>query len=227
MAAATQPTQQPTPASQLAAIQRRLEHWELTHLRALAAELQERLERTEHELSLARERTEHELLLARGRAMAAEDAAEMWRDQANELVDDLNALGREVGMTQSGELVTMPMDGLDIDAVHKALEPLRDAAQIVVDAAIRATTADNGYDVREGGGSMTGQIPPFRPPAPTKQPKTAVLWMPPGAGKSTHGQAVAALLGCTHVVDEWHWGQALEIGALHLTNASMQTGGAA
>lgn len=125
MATATQPTQQPADArQQLINIRKRLERWELTHLRALAAELQERLERTEHEL-----------LLARGHAMAAEDAAEMWRDQANELVDDLNALGHQVGLTQSGQLVTMPMPGVDIDAVH-ATRP--------------AAPADNGYDVREG-----------------------------------------------------------------------------
>jgi hypothetical protein len=40
----------------------------------------------------------------------------MWRDQANELADDLTALGRTVGLTQTGQLVTMP--GVDIDAVH-------------------------------------------------------------------------------------------------------------
>ena len=123
MAAATQPDA----AKQVANIQRRLERWELTHLRALAAELQERLERTEHEL-----------LLARGHAMAAEDAAEMWRDQVNELVNDLNALGREVGLTQSGRLVTMPMPGVDINAVH-------------VPRPVFGTDTDNGYDVREGG----------------------------------------------------------------------------
>jgi hypothetical protein len=125
MATATQPTNQTDAARHVANIQRRLERWELTHLRALAAELQERLERTEHEL-----------LQARGHAMAAEDAAEMWRDQANELVDDLNALGREVGLTQTGQLVAMP--GVDIDAVH--------APRPVI-----CPDLDNGYAVREGG----------------------------------------------------------------------------
>lgn len=52
-------------------------------------------------------------------------------------------------------------------------------------------------------------------------PKTAVLWMPPGAGKSTHAQAIAALLGCTHVVDEWTPGVPMQPGALHLTNAPL------
>jgi len=125
MATATQPTQQAADArQQLINIRKRLERWELTHLRALAAELQERLERTEHEL-----------LQARGHAMAAEDAAEMWRDQANELADDLTALGRTVGLTQTGHLVTMPMAGVDIDAVH---------------ATRTAAPVDNGYEVREG-----------------------------------------------------------------------------
>lgn len=50
---------------------------------------------------------------------------------------------------------------------------------------------------------------------------TAVLWMPQGSGKSTHAQAVAALLGCTHVVDEWSPGTAMQPGALHLTNAAL------
>lgn len=122
MAAATQP--QTTQASQLAAIQRRLDKWELTHLRALAADLAERLDRTEHEL-----------VMERRRAAAAEDAADMWRDQANELVDDLNALGRTVGLTQTGHLVTMPMPGVDIAHVHTRT----------------MASTDNGYAVREGG----------------------------------------------------------------------------
>lgn len=115
--AATQPTQQPADdRQQLINIRKRLERWELTHLRALCAELHERLERTEHEL-----------LRAQGRAMAAEDAADMWRDQVNELVDDLNALGRTVGLTQTGQLVTMPLpasegEGVDIDAVHTSAQ---------------------------------------------------------------------------------------------------------
>lgn len=50
---------------------------------------------------------------------------------------------------------------------------------------------------------------------------TAVLWMPQGSGKSTHAQAVAALLGCTHVVDEWSPGAAMQAGALHLSNAAL------
>lgn len=119
MAAATQPTQQPADArQQLINIRKRLERWELTHLRALAAELAQRLEQAEAERDDYRNRVED-----------AWEAADMWRDQVNELVDDLNAIGRDVGMTQSGQLVTMPVptsEGVDIDAVHRersALDP--------------------------------------------------------------------------------------------------------
>lgn len=109
--AATQPTQADA-RQQLINIRKRLEHWELTHLRALAAELAERLEQAEAERDDYRNRVE-----------AAWDAADMWRDQASKLVDDLRNMGREVGMTQTGQLVTMPTsDGVDIDAVHKAME---------------------------------------------------------------------------------------------------------
>lgn len=52
-------------------------------------------------------------------------------------------------------------------------------------------------------------------------PKTAVLWMPAGQGKSRHAQAIATLLGCEKIVDEWSPGDYLEDGALHLTNAQI------
>ena len=112
MAAATQPTRQTDAACTIANIRKRLERWELTHLRALCAELHERLERTEHELDMAR-----------SRVVAAEDAADMWRDQVDELVQDLNALGHDVGLTQTGQLVTMPAsEGVDIDAVQTSAQ---------------------------------------------------------------------------------------------------------
>lgn len=52
-------------------------------------------------------------------------------------------------------------------------------------------------------------------------PKTAVLWMPAGQGKSRHAQAIATLLGCEKIVGEWTPGDYLEEGALHLTNAQI------
>lgn len=119
-----QPTQQADAAKQVATIQRKLERWELIHLRALAASLHERLERTEAELAEARARIED-----------AWADADMWRDQAQNLIEDLQAAGREVGLTQTGQLVTMPMPGVDIDAVH---------------AARPSAPTDNGYAVREG-----------------------------------------------------------------------------
>lgn len=126
MAAATQPTQQADAARQVANIKRRLERWELTHLRALAASLHERLEQTEAALERAHAYTQ-----------AAWADADMWRDQAQNLIEDLQAAGREVGLTQSGQLVTMPMPDVGIDAVH-APRP------------VFSTDTDNGYAVREG-----------------------------------------------------------------------------
>lgn len=52
-------------------------------------------------------------------------------------------------------------------------------------------------------------------------PKTALLWMAAGQGKSRHAQAIATLLGCEKIVDEWTPGDCLEEGALHLTNAQI------
>lgn len=52
-------------------------------------------------------------------------------------------------------------------------------------------------------------------------PKTAILSLPQGYGKSTMGQALARWLGCSHVVDEWHPGLELDFGALHLTNMEL------
>lgn len=119
MATATQPTK-PTPASHMAAIQRRLDRWELTHLRALAASLHERVEQLEANLERAR-----------ADAASAWVEVDIWRDQTQGLIEELQQAGREVGMYQSGEQIPMPASpGVDIDAVHNT---------------------DNGYDVREGG----------------------------------------------------------------------------
>lgn len=52
-------------------------------------------------------------------------------------------------------------------------------------------------------------------------PKTAILSLPQGYGKTTMAHALARWLGCTCVFDEWHPGLELQQGALHLTNAQL------
>lgn len=71
-----------------AAIQRRLERWELAHLRSLAAQQAEQIEALER------------------RCAWAEDCAERWRDDALELHSGLSdASGGVPGLTMDGRLV--------------------------------------------------------------------------------------------------------------------------
>lgn len=74
----------------LDALRRRLEKWELEHLRRLAAELQERLERAEEEASRAWE------------------SAEFWQRNAMDLQEALLEEDFTIGLTQGGELVPIP-----------------------------------------------------------------------------------------------------------------------
>lgn len=79
-----------TPAT--SRIQRRLERWELEHLRAHAADLAERVERLEWEVS------------------NADAAADMWRDSHHRLsehLDDGTADARCMGLTRQGELLVV------------------------------------------------------------------------------------------------------------------------
>ena len=75
-----------TPAT--AAIQRRLERWELDHLRALAAAQAEQIETLQRQLSYA------------------EDLADSWRRDALDVQEDLAARhGGAPGLTIDGRLV--------------------------------------------------------------------------------------------------------------------------
>ena len=77
-----------TPAT--AAIQRRLERWELDHLRALVAEQAERIEQLEAQLRYA------------------EDAALSWRNDAIDMQRELaEQCGGRPGLTRSGRLVVV------------------------------------------------------------------------------------------------------------------------
>jgi len=74
----------------LAALKRRLEKWELDHLRQLTTELSERLERAEED------------------ALLANEYAESWRDSVFALQETLSDTGTQLGLTIDGDLVTLP-----------------------------------------------------------------------------------------------------------------------
>lgn len=74
----------------LAALKRRLEKWELEHLRQLTTELSERLERAEED------------------ALLANEYAESWRDSVFALQETLSDAGTQLGLTIDGALVTLP-----------------------------------------------------------------------------------------------------------------------
>lgn len=97
----TAPLQRPLRTEQRCEdLRKRLDRWELEHLRRLTAELAERLEAAEQRCEDLRERV-----------YRAEDAADMWRQDAERLADDLRAIGSDVGLTAAGELVTITAGG--------------------------------------------------------------------------------------------------------------------
>lgn len=78
-------------APDLAAIQRKLDRWELDHLRLLAAQQAEQIEELQR------------------RVAWAEDCAERWRDDALDLQSQLaDDTGGAPGLTMSGRLVVVP-----------------------------------------------------------------------------------------------------------------------
>ena len=56
--------------------------------------------------------------------------------------------------------------------------------------------------------------------------KTAILSLPQGLGKTTIAKALAPMLGCKAIVDEWSPDQPAVPGALHLTNVPLEGGAA-
>jgi len=78
----------------LAALRRKLERWELLHLRQYIEELRTLLEQAE------RERDE-----ALRQLSIADDCAERWRDDALRMIEQLDA---QPGLTMSGHLVALP-----------------------------------------------------------------------------------------------------------------------
>lgn len=99
----------------IAALKRKLERWELEHLRRAAAELAERLEVAEESARYERE------------------VAESWRENAFNLMETMMDDGQQIGLTKSGEVVVAPIQpktrlkALLIDTTLdqiQALEPL-------------------------------------------------------------------------------------------------------
>lgn len=76
----------------LNALRRKLEQWELSHLRQHCAELAERLEAAE------------------ARARDAEDWAEYWRENAFNLQQELMDGGFQIGLTKEGALIAIQPD---------------------------------------------------------------------------------------------------------------------
>lgn len=79
-----------------ARIQRRLERWELDHLRALAADLAERVEQLEQSLA------------------DAYDSAEFWRESHHRLevhLQDDTEDARCIGLTRQGDLLVVRTTG--------------------------------------------------------------------------------------------------------------------
>lgn len=93
-------TSQPSAQKTIAALRKRLERWELDHLRVLAA-------RQEEQLQAALERIE----ALESEASHAWRTAESWREDAMQLIKDLEEHGAQVGLTQGGQLVTMQQEG--------------------------------------------------------------------------------------------------------------------
>lgn len=80
----------PIPTSiSLACIQRKLDRWELNHLRQHAAELADRLEQAEQSLEVERA------------------SADAWRENCFELMQELQDNGETLGLTQSGVVGVM------------------------------------------------------------------------------------------------------------------------
>ena len=84
----------------IATLRRRLEKWELDHLRAHAADLHERLERCQCEL----ERTRDELY-------NASRVAEFWSEAHHELQNHLADRGEAIGLTTEGQLLVVKQAG--------------------------------------------------------------------------------------------------------------------
>lgn len=92
-------------------LQRKLERLELDHLRAHAAELAERLEGLEAQLTDAK-----------AQLVAADEAAEFWQQQAFSLQQAIDsehgASHRCVGLHKSGDLLVVRIESASVEELH-------------------------------------------------------------------------------------------------------------
>lgn len=89
-------TQKADATKTITALRKRLDRWELDHLRKHCANLAQRLDD-----ALGRIDT------LESEVRRAWDAADLWHAQTQELVADLQEAGKTVGLTTSGALVVM------------------------------------------------------------------------------------------------------------------------
>lgn len=91
---------QASAAKTITALRKRLERWELDHLRSLAASLAEQLEDAHNRIESLQSDLER-----------AWRNAEAWQEDAMLLVKQLEASGEQVGITQAGQLVVVQQQG--------------------------------------------------------------------------------------------------------------------
>lgn len=107
-------------------LRRRLERWELEHLRRHAAELADRLERAAAELEQAQDE-----------AQRAWHMAEHWREEALSLAHELMEAGAVVGITQDGQIGVVASGEATGDRALLAAPQLLDAAQAAAELLAR------------------------------------------------------------------------------------------
>ena len=207
-----QPTAPATPATTQAdttktlnALRKRLERWELNHLRQVAAELSERLDHAQERIdSLETE------------VSRAWDTAEGWRMDAMQLVSDLQDAGQEVGLTQNGALVAMPASAhpsaaAQLPTIGTRLSTEGGTLGAIIARADGTTygliVADAEHDVRGVWGEYPQDVPGAK--GPSGASNTAAMRV---AG-STIAQAVGALTIGGHA--DWHIPSRLEMLALY------------
>ena len=92
---------QTTPAdthrAAIAKLRKRLARWELQHLGQLAASLAEQLDAASARIKALE-----------GELESAWAAADSWREQTMEMVEEMEAEGQQIGLTQSGKLMVVP-----------------------------------------------------------------------------------------------------------------------
>ena len=189
----------------ITALRKRLDRWELNHLRQIAAELSERLDHAQERIdSLETE------------VSRAWDTAEGWRMDAMQLVSDLQDAGQEVGLTQSGALVAMPANShpaaaAQLPAIGTHL-PAQGGTLGAIIARPDGTTyglivADAEHDVRGAWGEYGQEVPGAK--GPSGASNTAAML----AAGSTIAQAVCALHIDGHA--DWYIPSRLEMLVLY------------